>query len=108
FAGALAVVEIAALLSKFKSARFVRYCGQNSIVIYLTFFFPMTALERYLAKSQMIPDVGWASFAILVISVVLPLGFHLAIKKTPLIALYVRPQMLRLGNERAKLQEAVA
>jgi uncharacterized membrane protein YcfT len=108
FAGALAVVEIAALLSKFKSARFVRYCGQNSIVIYLTFFFPMTALERYLAKSQMIPDVGWASFAILVISVLIPLGFHFAIKKTPLIALYVRPQIFRMGNERAKLREAVA
>jgi uncharacterized membrane protein YcfT len=107
-AGAIAVVEIAAVLSKFKSARFIRYCGQNSIVIYLTFFFPMTALERFLAGNQMIPDVGWASFAILVISVLLPLGFHLAIKKTPLIALYVRPQIFRLGNERAKLREAVA
>src|SRR5262249_19029894 len=48
--GAIAVVEIAALLSKWKSARFFRYCGQNSIVIYLTFFFPMTALERLLAS----------------------------------------------------------
>jgi uncharacterized membrane protein YcfT len=107
-AGAIAVVEMSALLSKWKSARFIRYCGQNSIVIYLTFFFPMTALERLLAKNQMIPDVGWATFAILIVSVVLPLLVHLAIKRTPLIALYVRPQTFRLGNKRAKLQPAVA
>jgi len=107
-AGALAVIEIGALLSKWKSARFLRYCGQNSIVIYLTFFFPMTFLERFLAKNQMIPDVGWACFAILVVSTVLPLLFHLAIKKTPLIALYARPKMLRLGNKRPAMAAAAA
>jgi len=107
-AGALAVIEIAALLSKWKSARFLLYCGQNSIVIYLTFFFPMTFLERVLANNQIIPDVGWACFAILVISAVLPLLFHLAIKRTPLIALYVRPTLLRLGNKHMALATAAA
>ncbi len=107
-AGAIAVVEMAALLSKWKSARFIRYCGQNSIVIYLTFFFPMTALERLLASNQIIPDVGWASFAILAVSVVLPLLFHLAIRKTPLIALYVRPKPFRLGNTPRALVPAAA
>jgi hypothetical protein len=34
--------------------------------------------------------------------------FHLAIKKTPLIALYVRPKMFRLSNQRTMLQEAAA
>jgi len=107
-AGALAIVEIAALLSKFRSARFLRYCGQNSIVIYLTFFFPMTVLERLLAANQIIPDVGWACFAILAISSVLPLLFHLTIKRTPLIALYVRPQWAKLGGAKAKLAAAAA
>lgn len=107
-AGALAIVEIAALLSKAKSARFLRYCGQNSIVIYLTFFFPMTFLERLLAANHAIPDVGWACFAILLVSVALPLLFHLAIKRTPLIALYVRPKQFRLNNKSAKLANATA
>lgn len=107
-AGALAIVELAALLSKWKSARFLRYCGKNSIVIYLTFFFPMTVLERYLAAHQVIPDVGWACFAIMAISAILPLLFHLAIKRTPLIALYVRPQSFRLGKKRAALADATA
>ena len=107
-AGAIAVIEFAALLSKWKSARFLRYCGQNSIVIYLTFFFPMTFLERTLAAKGWIPDVGWACFAILVASTIAPLLFHLAIKRTPLNALYVRPKMLRLGNDTPKLREAAA
>ena len=107
-AGALAIVEIAALLSMTKSARFLRYCGQNSIVIYLTFFFPMTVLERLLASNNAIPDVGWACFAILVISAVLPLLFHLAIKRTPLITLYVRPKLFRIGNKPAPLASATA
>ena len=107
-AGALAIVEIAALLSKAKSARFLRYCGQNSIVIYLTFFFPMTVLERLLAANNAIPDVGWACFAILVVSASLPLLFHLAIKGTPLIALYVRPKLFRLSNKRGTFADAAA
>lgn len=107
-AGALAIVEIAALLSKWKSARFLRYCGQNSIVIYLTFFFPMTILERFLAANRYIPDIGWACFAILVVSAVLPLLIHLAIKRTPLIALYVRPQWARIGSRQPKPIPAAA
>lgn len=107
-AGALAVVEIAALLSKWKSARFLRYCGQNSIVIYLTFFFPMTVLERTLAAKGWIPDVGAACLVILVISAVAPLLFHLAIKRTPLIALYVRPDWAKLRARKPKLAQAPA
>ncbi len=105
-AGALAIVELAALLSKAKSARFLRYCGQNSIVIYLTFIFPMTVLERMLASNHAIPDVGWACFAILIVSAALPLVFHLAIKRTPLIALYVRPRWARVTDRRKRLAEA--
>ena len=107
-AGALAVVEIAALLSKWRSARFLRYCGQNSIVIYLTFFFPMTILERTLAAKGWIPDVGTACIVILVVSAVAPLLFHLAIKRTPLIALYVRPEWAKLKPRAAKPVPAAA
>lgn len=107
-AGGFAVVEAAALLSRFASMNFLRYCGQNSIVIYLTFFIPMTLLERALAENGWIPDVGWASFAILTLSVVLPLAFHAAIRKTPLIALYARPKMFRLGNKKLAMQAALA
>jgi uncharacterized membrane protein YcfT len=107
-AGALAVVEIAALLSKWKSARFLRYCGQNSIVIYLTFIFPLTVLERLFASGQYIPDVGAACLVILAVSAVAPLLFHLAIKRTPLIALYVRPEWAKLKPRVPKQVPAAA
>ncbi len=105
-AGAIAVVEIAALLSKWKSARFLRYCGQNSIVIYLTFIFPLTVLERTLSKTGL--ETGTACLIILTVSAAAPLLFHLAIKRTPLIALYVRPSLFRLGNRKPALTEAAA
>jgi uncharacterized membrane protein YcfT len=97
-AGAIAICEIAKLLSMTRWAGFLRYCGRHSIVIYLTFLFPMTALERTLPQFSMVLDTGFACLIILVISTVLPLFFHRAIKGTPLIALYVRPKMFRFGS----------
>ena len=107
-AGAIAICEVAKLLSMTHWAGFLRYCGQNSIVIYLTFFFPMTALERTLPQLSMVLDTGFACLIILVISTVLPLLFHRAIKRTPLIALYVRPKMFRFGSAKEKLAPAAA
>lgn len=106
FAGALAVVELAVLLSHSKWTWFLRYAGQNSIVIYLTFYFPMTALVRILAPERVIPDVGWACAAILAGCVVAPLAFHRAIKSTPLNVLYQRPEWARL-RDRKSLKPAV-
>ncbi len=99
FAGALAIVEISALLSMTRFAGFLRYCGQNSIVIYLTFIIPLTVLERVIAPSGLIQSVGWASALILTLSVAAPLAFHYAIKRTPLIALYERPKAFRLKTQ---------
>jgi len=68
----------------------------------------MTVLERFLAANQYIPDVGWACFAIMAVSVVLPLLFHLAIKRTPLIALYARPDWAKLRPRKPKAVPATA
>jgi hypothetical protein len=68
----------------------------------------MTVLERFLASKQVIPDVGWACFAIMTISATLPLLFHLAIKRTPLIALYSRPNWAKLTGRKRKLTPAAA
>lgn len=107
-AGAIAVIEVSTLLSLHRFASFIRYCGKNSIVIYLTFFFPMTALERILSQHQVIPDVGWASLLIVAMSAALPLIFHRMIKGTPLIALYERPDWAKIGARRLGLRRAEA
>ncbi len=95
-AGALAVVQISVLLSRFRIAGFLRYCGRNSIVIYLSFFFPMMALIRLFERFPLIPDAGWACAFILVVCVAGPLAFHRLIRRTPLVALYERPRFARL------------
>src|SRR5262249_25457004 len=57
-AGAAAVVAWAALMATVALLKPLRYCGQNSIVIYLAFFLPMAASRALLIKLGWISDVG--------------------------------------------------
>ena len=59
--GAAAVVVLAALLAKSDLFKPLRYCGENSIVIYLAFFLPMALSRMVLLKNQWITDVGTIS-----------------------------------------------
>ena len=61
FVGAGAVVVVAALMARSDVFRPLRYCGQNSIVIYLAFFLPMAATRIALLKSGIITDLGTIS-----------------------------------------------
>ena len=49
--GAAAVVSFSALLAKAALFDPLRFCGQNSIVIYLAFFLPMAATRMLLLKT---------------------------------------------------------
>ena len=62
-AGALAVVSTGVLLSKFRIAEFLRYCGQNSIVIYLSFTLFMAMTRVMLIKSGL--NIDAATLALL-------------------------------------------
>ena len=44
--GAAAVVTLSVLLARHHLFEAIRYCGQNSIVIYLAFFLPMATARR--------------------------------------------------------------
>jgi uncharacterized membrane protein YcfT len=56
--GACAVVSVSALLAMSDLARPLRYCGRNSIVIYLAFFLPMAMSRWLLLKTGLITDIG--------------------------------------------------
>ncbi len=56
--GAGAVVAVAALIARSDVFQPLRYCGQNSIVIYLAFFLPMAATRIVLLKTGIITDLG--------------------------------------------------
>jgi len=71
-AGAVAVVCLCAVLSKFKLAGFLRYLGQHSIVVYLAFFLPMIITREVLFKFVPGLDLGTTSLIVLLASVIGP------------------------------------
>ncbi|MDP1930757.1 MAG: acyltransferase family protein [Gammaproteobacteria bacterium] len=96
FAGAAAIVTAGSLLSMQSWTYWLRYCGANSIVIYLSFFLPMKVALILLSYSGAVPDVGTASVLITVVAVLSPLLFHWVIKDTWGKFLYERPPSWRL------------
>src|SRR5690348_3194412 len=56
--GAAAVIRAGALLSLTGFATPLRYCGRNSIIIYLAFFLPMAASRAVLLHTSVITDIG--------------------------------------------------
>ena len=64
FVGAAAVVVVAALMARSDVFQPLRYCGQNSIVIYLAFFLPMAATRIALLKTGIIADLGTISLLV--------------------------------------------
>ena len=100
--GATAVCVTSALLARFRFAGILRYCGKHSIVIYLTFVFPLLAMEQILLPAIGAPfgSVGLACALTLALSVGLPLAFHAVIRDTPLRLLYERPDWARLSGSR--------
>lgn len=91
FLGAVAIVATGSLLAGRRATAWLRYCGANSIVIYLSFFLPMKIALKLLAETQIVPDVGTATVLITAFAVALPLLFHRMIQDTRLSFLYKRP-----------------
>ena len=57
FAGACAVISVAALLARAQVLTGLRYLGEHSIVIYLSFFLPMAAARHVLIAAGL-ADAG--------------------------------------------------
>lgn len=101
FMGAAAIVTAGSLLAGQRWAEGLRYCGANSIVIYLSFFLPMKVALKVLADSGMIASVGWSSMVITAVAVIAPLIFYRYVKNTRLEFIYRRPSMFRLRQSEA-------
>jgi uncharacterized membrane protein YcfT len=96
FAGALAVIAVAVLISRLTMFEPIRYCGRNSIVIYLAFFLPMLLTRLLLIKSGVIPDVGVQSLIVTLVGVVGALAIWWAVRDARLSFLFVRPAQFYL------------
>jgi uncharacterized membrane protein YcfT len=89
--GAAAVVALAALLAKSDLFKPLRYCGENSIVIYLAFFLPMALSRMLLLKTHWITDVGTISALVTLAGVIGALAWFWAVRPTFLRFLFERP-----------------
>jgi uncharacterized membrane protein YcfT len=98
FVGAAAVVTVGVLLSKLKAGEAIRYCGENSIVIYLAFFLFMAAGRSLLLKLAPGLDLGIVSLAVTAAGVVGPILLFWAVRRTPLVLLFRRPHWARLAS----------
>jgi uncharacterized membrane protein YcfT len=94
--GAAAIVAIGSLLASQPGWNWLKYCGANSIVIYISFFLPMKIALSVLASTGVIADVGTATLLITVFVIVTPLIFHLMIQETWLAFLYKRPKVCKI------------
>jgi uncharacterized membrane protein YcfT len=98
--GAGAVVTVAALIARSDVVRPLRYCGQNSIVIYLAFFLPMAATRIVLLKTGIVTDLGTISLIVTAVGVIGALAWYWAVRDTRLGFLFERPMWARLKPAR--------
>jgi uncharacterized membrane protein YcfT len=105
--GACAVISASALMAKSDLFKPLRYCGRNSIVIYLAFFLPMAATRVLLVKSAVLADVGVMSVIVTVAGVIGSLALFWSVRGTALRFLFERPQAFWLTPKpRLTLQPA--
>ena len=100
--GAAAVIRLAALMSLFDLFKPLRYCGRNSIVIYLAFFLPMALTRTALLQSGLIADVGTVSAIVTIAGVVGALAIFWAARAVGADFLFERPAVFRLVPDKKK------
>jgi uncharacterized membrane protein YcfT len=98
FIGAGAVIGAGVLLSKSHMANAIRYCGQNSIVIYLSFFLFMAAGRGALLKFAPQLDLGLGSLLVTGLGVIGPVLLYWATRNTVLSFLFHRPEWAKLAK----------
>ena len=102
FIGAGAVITTGVLLSKFKLADALRYCGQNSIVIYLAFFLFMAGTRESLLRFMPQLDIGIVALLVTFVGVIGPLLLFWATRKTKYAFLFTRPGWAKLAKPVAR------
>ena len=85
------MVAVSALLAQSRLFEPLRYCGENSIVIYLAFFLRMAASRSVLLKYGWITDIGTISALVTLAGIVGALVLFWAVRRTPLRFLFERP-----------------
>jgi uncharacterized membrane protein YcfT len=94
YAGALAVIFAAVLMSKVAWTAPLRYLGQNSIVVYLADFAVSMLVVRVI--ELLIPDLGARALIATTVTVIGAIVLWRVTLRTPARFMYERPRWLRL------------
>jgi hypothetical protein len=97
FIGAGAVIAAGVLLAKLPLTGWVRYCGENSIVVYLAFVLFMAATRTVLLKTGIVADLGAISLIVTAVSITGAVALHRLTRGTRLGFLFMRPEWAKLG-----------
>jgi uncharacterized membrane protein YcfT len=81
-AGSLAVCLAAALLVRLPGTDWLRWLGEHSIVVYLSFSIPMAATRVLLLQTGVITDVSTVSLVVMTAALVSPLLLYWVIART--------------------------
>lgn len=82
FIGSLAVCLTAALLIRLPWMGWLRWLGEHSIVVYLSFSIPMAASRTLILKTGLVTDVSTVSIIVMSIALLSPLVLYWLIQKT--------------------------
>jgi uncharacterized membrane protein YcfT len=96
YAGALAVIFAAVLLSRLTWTAPLRYLGQSSIVVYLGDFVVSMIMAR--AVERLIPELGARALITTAVTVIGTLILWRVTLRTPARFMYVRPRWLGLAS----------
>ncbi|MEO8296915.1 MAG: acyltransferase family protein [Burkholderiales bacterium] len=94
YAGALAIIFTAGLVSKVSWTKPVRFIGEHSIVLYLADYVVSVVVMRLFLP--FIPDVGSLALTVTVATVLGTVLLWQVLLRTPLRFMYVRPDWLHL------------
>ncbi len=96
-AGAVAVVTAASLMAMADLFKPLRYCGRNSIVIYLAFFLPMAATRTALLKIAPGADIGSIAALTTLAGVLGSLALYWGVRGTWANVLFERPRLFHVA-----------
>lgn len=105
--GTLALILVSTLLASIPAMAFLRLIGQNTIVIYLSFFLPIAITREILIRLGIL-DVGTTSLLVMCAGIIGPLIAFEVIKRVPVLRLnflFERPGWARLKKENHSRQD---
>jgi uncharacterized membrane protein YcfT len=95
--GALALCVIGALLSKLSFMNWLRWLGEHSLVVYVSFTLPMSIFRELAMWSGLLSETGPLSFAVLIVATASPVVLYLIIQRLGFgVFLFERPAWARI------------